>query len=227
MTSKGYLPYLVLALLMLLLFNVLPLVLLALYNIYPFRCFQRFLDCCLSPKCKLALQIYMDTFHGCYEDTTHDYRHFATLYLALRFLNLLTASIFNFNLYVSVASLLLVFTLALVPKFQPYKFKRNNTVDIVMLLMIIGGFMTSSMYYATGIMFPRWLNRIISSIVILLFFSYLLILILAKFFPTATKCSQKVKHFLTRRMFKVTDGGINVEDRALLSHESVDYNSYH
>ena len=155
MTSKGYLPYLVLALSALLLFNVLPLELLTLY---PFRCFQRFLDCCLSPKCKLALQIYMDTFHGCYEDTTHDYRHFATLYLALRFLNLLTASIFNFNLYVSVASLLLVFTLVLVAKFQPYKFKRNNTVDIVMLLTIISGFMTSSMYYATGIMFPRWLN---------------------------------------------------------------------
>ena len=38
---------------------------------------------------------------------------------------------------------------------------------------------------------------------------------------------QKVKHFLTRRMFKVTDGEINVEDRALLSHESVDYNSCH
>ena len=80
MTSKGYLPYLVLALFMLLLFNVLPLALLALY---PFRCFQRFLDCCLSLKCKLALQIYMDAFHGCYEDTTHDYCHFASLYLAV------------------------------------------------------------------------------------------------------------------------------------------------
>ena len=81
-TSKGYLPYLVLALFMLPLFNVLPLTLLTLY---PFRCFQRFLDRCLSLKCKLALQIYMDTFHDCYEDTKHDYCHFASLYLVVRF----------------------------------------------------------------------------------------------------------------------------------------------
>ena len=97
MTSKGYIPILVLALFMLLLFNVLPLVLLALY---PFKCFQRFLDFCISQNCRLVIQIYMDSFHGCYEDTTHDYRHFATLYLSVRFLNLLLSSIFNYTLYI-------------------------------------------------------------------------------------------------------------------------------
>ena len=134
MTSKDYLPYLVLALFMLFTFNILPLLSLILY---PFRFFQRFLDHCLSQKCKLALKIYMDTFHGCYEDTTCDYHHFAALYLAVRFLNLLLISTFNYKLYFLAMSLLFAFILALVSKFQPYKFKRSNTVDIVMLLAII------------------------------------------------------------------------------------------
>ena len=89
---------------MLLLFNVFPLVLLALY---PFKCFQRLLNFCLSQNCRLVVQIYMDSFHGCYEDTAHDYRHFATLYLAVRFLNLLIASVFDHNLYLPAAALLL------------------------------------------------------------------------------------------------------------------------
>lgn len=142
MTSKEYLPYLVLALFMLLIFNILPLVLLALY---PFKCFQLFLNCCVpSVKCKLALQIFMDTFHGCFKDNTHDYRHFATLYLAVRFVNLLIYLIFNLNLYYSAASLLFVFALAFVAKFQPYKCKRSNTVDIVMLLTLISGYSSAS-----------------------------------------------------------------------------------
>ena len=80
MTSKGFILLLVLALFMLLLFNGFPLALLALY---PFKCFQRLLDFCLSQNSRLVLQIYMDSFHGCYEDTAHDYCHFATLYLAV------------------------------------------------------------------------------------------------------------------------------------------------
>ena len=215
MTSKGYLPYLVLALCMLLFFNVLPLALLILY---PFRCFQRFLDCCLSLKCKLALQIYMDTFHGCYEDTTHDYRRFASLYLAVRFLNLLMASMFNFYLFILAAALLLVFTLALVAKFQPYKYKRSNTVDIVMLLAIISMGMSSSMYFAGGIMFPKWLVEITGTIAILIILSYLLFLILARLLPTAKQCVTKCKTFLK-------DCEMNVEDQALLIHGSADYNS--
>ena len=159
MTSKSYLPYLVLALFMLLFFNVFPLALLALY---PFKCFQRFLEICLSQNCRLMLHIYMDSFHGCYEDNTSDYRHFATLYLAVRFLHLLMSSVFNYNLYLPAAALLFVFALALVAKFQPYKCKRNNTVDIILLLVMISGYISSSMYYAgpVGFMYPKWLGMI-------------------------------------------------------------------
>ena len=57
----------------------------------------------------------------------HDYRHLAALYLAVRFLNLLMASVFNFTVYLSAATLVFVFTLAFIAKF--HKYKRNNTVD--------------------------------------------------------------------------------------------------
>ena len=81
MKSKLYLPYLALSLFMLVTFNILPLVLLTLY---PFRKFQTFLNyCCPSLKCKVALHIFMDAIQGCYKDTPHDYRHFASLYLCL------------------------------------------------------------------------------------------------------------------------------------------------
>ena len=147
MTSKGYIPFLVLALFMLLFFNVFPLALLALY---PFKCFQRFLNFCLSQNCRLVLKIYMDSFHGCYEDTTHDYRHFAILYLAVRFFHLLMSSVFTFDLYLPAAVLLFVLTLALVAKFQPYKNKRNNTVDIIMLLATISGYISLPRAHAQG-----------------------------------------------------------------------------
>ena len=219
MTSKSYLPYLVLALFMLLFFNMFPLALLA---FYPFKCFQRLLEFCLSQKCKLALQIYMDSFHGCYEDTVHDYRHFATLYLAVRFLNLLMSSVFIYNLYLLVTALLFVFTLALVAKFQPYKCKRNNTVDIVLLLAVITSYMSSSMRYAGRFMYPKWLSGITTFILVLILHCYMVFLILARVLPMAVKCFKKCKILL---MSRIMASIVNIEDRALLDHGFSNYNS--
>ena len=179
MTSKGYLPYLVLALFMLVVFNIFPLLLLALY---PFRWFQRFLICRLPLKVKIALQIFMDTFHGCFEDTAHDYRHFATLYMAVRFLNLLIVSAFSIKLYNSAVTILLTFTLALVAKFHPYKCKRCNTVDIIMLLAVIIGFISSTMYYTEPLLLPKWLNVVIIVIAVLIIYCNLGFVILASIF---------------------------------------------
>ena len=211
MTSKGYIPLLLLALFMLLLFNVLPLVLLALY---PFKFFQRLLDFCISRKCRLVLQIYMDSFHGCYEDTAHDYRHFATLYLAVRFLNLLMASVFNYILYLPAAALVFVFTLALVAKFQPYKSKRNNTVDIILLLATITAFISSTMHYAEEFMYSNLTNDLIIAISVLSFLGYLVFLILACAFPKALQCCKKCKTLL---LTKIKMSEVNEEDRPLLN----------
>ena len=163
------------------------------------------------------LQIYMDSFHGCYEDTIRDYRHFTTLYVAVRFLHLLISSVFNYNLYLPAAALLIVFTLALVAKFQPYKCKRSNTVDIILLLITISGYISSSMYYAgpVGFMYPKWLGIIVSSVFVLILLFYLVFLILVQVLPKAVQCFMNCKTLLKN---KIKPSNKNMEDRALLNH---------
>ena len=78
----------------------------------------------------------MDTFYGCYKDNEHNYRHFAALYLSVRFFNLvLTLILRNINAYFITATLLFVVALTLVAKFQPYKQGRSNMIDMIMLFM--------------------------------------------------------------------------------------------
>ena len=177
MTSRAYLPYLMLALIMLFIFNMFPLVLL---TVYPFQCFQVLLSKCFSQKYRLALKIFMDAFHGCYENTPRDCRQFATLYLALRFFNLLMYSVFYEKVYFPTASLLLVFVLALVAKFQPYKERRNNTVDMVMIVALISGH-ASLLFHHIDLYpgYPKWVNGVIVGIAALIPPSYIVFLFLA------------------------------------------------
>jgi hypothetical protein len=138
----------------------------------------------------------MDSFHGCYEDSTHDYRHFATLYLAVRFLNLLMASVFNYILYIPAAALVFVFALTLIATFQPYKHKRSNTVDIIMLLMMITNFISSSMSYSAGrFMYPKWLKRFLYALISL---GYLVFLILACVLSQIVWCYKKMQNTLEK-----------------------------
>ena len=137
MTSRDYLPYLLLAIVMLLVFNILPLILLTLY---PMQCFQKFLSrCCLSINTKLALQAFMDAFQGCFKESAHDCRYFAALYVALRFVHPLLFIILKFDFYRPIFVTLIVFVLILVVKFQPYKCRRSNMVDTVLLFVMVVG----------------------------------------------------------------------------------------
>ena len=76
-------------------------------------------------------------------------------------------------------------------------------------------------------MFLKWLVEIKGTIAILIILSYLLFLILATLLPTAKKCATKCRTFLTRRVIKLMDNEVNMEDRALLNQGSADYNSCH
>ena len=141
------------------------------------------------------------------------------LYLAVRFLNLLLMSVFNYNLYNPAATLLFVFTLALVAKFQPYKCKRNNTIDIIVLLSVISAYISLAMVHAGGVMYPRWLSNIIVYIAMLIFFGYQLFLILVRVLPQSLHCFKICKAFLMSKL-KVTEMIQNVESQALVHHRS-------
>ena len=131
-------------------------------------------------------------------------------------------SVFNYNLYIPAATFLLVFTLALVAKFQPCK--RNNTIDIIVLLSVISAYISLAMVHAGGVMYPWWLSNIIVCIATLIFFGYQLFLILVRVLPQSVHCFKICKTFLMSKI-KVTEMIQNVENQALVHHGSAGYNS--
>ena len=201
MTFKEYHPYLALALLMALIFNVIPLVLLA---FYPLTCFQRILDniCWSCLKYKISLQIFMDAFHGCYDDSCHRYRHFATLYLALRFLNLVLYSLFNYRLYLLTASLMLTFTVVLVAMFQPYRYKYTNKFDVICLLTVVILYTSMLMQLSVSPMIPKWVNGVVVTITGLTPVILVMCLTLATLMPKAWKCFIRGKVLLVEKLVK-------------------------
>ena len=184
MTSKAYRPYLAIAVLMLLIFNVIPLLLLA---VYPSRYFQKILNdfCGCCQKYKIALHIFMDAFQGCYEDTSNDFRYFAAYYLSLRFLNLLFYVTFNKRQYFPAMSLLIVFTLVIVTKLQPYKNKRSNTLDVVYLFSLFTGYTSTLMQLGVHPMIPNWAISVVMSISVSIPMCVIAIVAISNVFPKA------------------------------------------
>ena len=134
--GKEHLPYVILALLLLLIFVLLPIVLLLLY---PMRCFQRSLGRC-GLRCH-ALHIFMDTFQGCYKDGTNgtrDCRYFAALYLTTRFILFVVHAFTVDVLFYAVGQFLLIVFAMLIVIIQPYKaeFAVYNIVDTVFILVL-------------------------------------------------------------------------------------------
>ena len=107
--TKEHMPYAILAIVMLIIFNFLPLVLLC---VYPSRCFQKCLNC---TKCQYrTLHVFMDTFQGCYKETPWDCRYFAGFYLLLRFINLMVYPVTKNPLYFTLMVYIFMITLLLV-----------------------------------------------------------------------------------------------------------------
>ena len=225
MTSNAYRPYLVIAIFMLLAFNIFPLLFIALY---PFHCFQRLLSICGNQR-KVALQILMDSFHGCYKHTSRHYQHFATLYLVVRFLNLLMSTIFIRSKYLPSTSLLLVFTVVLVARFRPYKDERSNTVDIINFLALIVMYTLGSILSGVAVVnrvVPRLVNKMILSTTSVIPPIVVSILVLKLLF---SKAVTYLVGYKTRLMERINDfrekTTCTFEEQANLSHRSVNYYS--
>ena len=208
---------------MLFIFNVSPLILLTLY---PFKFFQRFLNRLPGTKYKLALRLFMDTFHGCYKDGEHDYRHFAALYLAVRFLNLLLLSVLrSTNAYCIAATLLMAITLTLVANFHPYKRQSTNTVDIVMLLTLTTGCVSVAFWYTSGVRYPKWIFGIVLSFIALVPPGYIFCLAIVYIKPKILGCFKRIKiHFLERK--SQHESGEDDDNSTLLNRGNTDYNTF-
>ena len=119
--GKEHLPYFALGVTVILVFNVFPILLLCLY---PFRCFQRCLNCCSLSR--PSLHIFMDAFQGPYKATPHDYRHMAALPFIMVLLNFITFSLTQTFAYFTLFGLqlhALSFTLVV---WRPYRSAKYN-----------------------------------------------------------------------------------------------------
>ena len=181
--GREHLPYAILALAMLTVFNLFPLLLLC---FYPCRWFRNSLSVCHINN--HTLFTYMDAFQGCYCHSPNDCRYFAALYLFLRILCMSTFAILkNYAYFYFVGLNCSIVTMGIII-YQPYKRRIYNKVDAILLI-------SCSLYYMSnfGVKFTplhgnfRPFRNIFPAI--LTFYSYFVLL--RGFFPA--KLSQWIK----------------------------------
>ena len=130
--GKQHLPYAILALGVLLIFNIFPILL---FCLYPCCCFQR---CLAHLKLRTdALHVFMDAFQGCYKDGTNgtkDRRWFSAVYLVVRFVFLLAGIISFSEFTLAVGVVINLPVLAMLAIFQPYKSHAHNVIDALLIL---------------------------------------------------------------------------------------------
>ena len=128
--GKEHIPYFVLGIVVLLVFNIFPILLLCLY---PFRWFQRCLNS-FSLR-NLSLHIFMDAFQGCYKTSPKDYRHFSALPLVIMLLNYIAFYVTTNNLYFTLLGLIFVTLSYIILVCKPFKVNEQNYVDGFVYLM--------------------------------------------------------------------------------------------
>ena len=78
----------------------------------------------------------MDSFQGCYRNSPRDCRYFAPVYIMFRVAFLVAYSISPFLFSYFIATALIILTAIAVAVVKPYKSYVQNTLDIVLLLML-------------------------------------------------------------------------------------------
>ena len=126
--EEDHKPYFILAIIVLLVFNIFPMLLLLLY---PTKPFQKLLNC--FPQMRWDyLHIFMDCFQGCYKNginNTWDYRYFAGLYLLIRFINHISR-VQSDHSYTIIIQIILHLTVSILfGVLQPYRKDYYNRLD--------------------------------------------------------------------------------------------------
>ena len=123
--GREHLPYGILAIVMLSVFNILPTLLLLLY---PCGCFQKCLTCCGIRS--VTLHTFMDALQGCYRYKPRDCRYFAGIYLCVRILFLATFAVINDRMIITLAGVYFALLAIIVTFVKPYRQEIHNKVDM-------------------------------------------------------------------------------------------------
>jgi hypothetical protein len=129
--SLQHLPYALLAIAISLVFVIFPAFLLA---VYPCGCFQKCLNRCGLRL--LSLHVFMDAFQGSYRIQPRDMRSFSAFYLLLRLILLVHTVMFLSPQTFYISGIISLASAALVALVQPYKVKRHNAMDSILLLLM-------------------------------------------------------------------------------------------
>ena len=211
--GEKHLPYGILAMMMTLIFNILPVLLLMLY---PYNTFRK----CFCNKYSHGLFTFMDAFHGCYVNQPKDYRYFASIYFISRFLQLILVSVDDiFSVIVFMSFHFLALSL-IVMFLQPYKNKRQNRIDVAILLNAnIGLLLFCYLMFsdAYGLKPKKWTQMFVIFIACtggVLSISYGFAMLIFHILPTTF--SNRVWHILMKK-FKILHA--KDEDLPLLAHD--------
>ena len=152
--GSEHLPFFILAILILFIFNILPLLFLLLY---PTKLFQKALGCCTRIRWH-PLHAFADAFQGCYKNGTNgtsDCRYFAGLYLLLRALFRVPGFyMFTNRIESALLFILLCHSFAILHGIvRPYRNDLYNKWDLFLFFLLpLGQFWSVSDFFGSLIM---------------------------------------------------------------------------
>lgn len=179
--GEEHLPYAILAIVMMILFNLFPFLLIC---VYPCKCCQKVLN--RFPCGCQALHTFMDTLQGGFKEQC---RCFAGLYLALRMLNLAFFAYFKNFLYYLWATCLLVFFIVLLAVARPHKQQFYNALDPCLFFLAVIMYVGASIRFESLYVAPKEASHMGKFVTVLVSFSvmmfplYGILLFLYRLFP--------------------------------------------
>ena len=132
--GKDHIPYAILAIVMLILFNITPTVVLLLY---PFRVIQNCLN--RAPYRLQAMHTFVDAFQGSFKIAPYDCRYFAAFFLVLRMVNLVAQVSIQSSLFSPFMSATFFIATLIVSYMKPRRYSWHNLIDTVLLATMTFG----------------------------------------------------------------------------------------
>ena len=222
--GKQHLPYAILAITVLIVFNILPLLLLC---FYPCRCFQKVLNH-YRLRCQ-ALHIFMDAFHNGYKngtEGTRDCRYLSVVYLLMKiffFVNAALALTSSLVMAGFIQGVLFTVFAILITIVKPYR-TSSHVADVVLSLAVALFSFSSVVDQLAGVDYHFFATTLAGGVVLisgLVPLFYMIMVILYWIIVIKRRSLQQWWRVLKLVVFKRQFRRINSEECVTLLHEPV------
>jgi len=196
--GSSHFPYGILAVFMLLGFNLLPIIILTLY---PYSWFKNFFF-----KNNLTIFTLLEPFYGCYRTKPKSCRSFAAVYFVTRLLELIIFAYYK-DESLFVFALCLIILCIVVMLIQPYSKKYQNKLDVFLLLVTCCAFLLGGAKFYNFVLSNRLFLQISMEVCAAILILYGVLILTIQIMPT--NCYQKILNFFKKK---------SDEELPLLSH---------